>query len=257
MSFSHLPERFRTDFLQSSECSLRVCARRGTVRRRLSLLFQSTIPRDEASVLPEVTHSPDTPLAPRRSVHRGVFNHRSTATVESRSRRERPGNWHTLPAGWQLPPVPPRSCNPRHAQIHGPRRRSGNRLGRSSDASCPCVATTPNLSSPPSSQVPAAACESSCFTVSFRFLVVFVRLSANYHDSSIVSRFRCRPCLPSGDVQRLVSFEKWSVVASRQVRRLVRTTTETSSLLPERQYRVNKENAGFESFDGRDDWSYC
>lgn len=103
-----------------------------------------------------------TPPPPKSSVRRDVFNHRLTATVESRSRKEPPSNWHTLPADWQLPPVPPRSCNPRHARIHGLRRRTGNRLDRSSDASCPFEATTLNLCARSSIQVLAAAYESSC-----------------------------------------------------------------------------------------------
>lgn len=105
------------------------------------------------------------PLPKDGEFERGVFNRRSTATVESRSRREPPNNWHTLPRDWQLPPVPPRSCNPRHARIHGLRRRTGNRRGRSSDASCPSSTATPIPCAPSSIRVLAEACESSSLSL--------------------------------------------------------------------------------------------
>lgn len=120
------------------------------------------------SVFPEVyaTTIARHPLPKDGEFERGVFNRRSTATVESRSRREPPNNWHTLPRDWQLPPVPPRSCNPRHARIHGPRRRTGNRRGRSSDASCPSLTATPIPCALSSIRVLAEACESSSLSLS-------------------------------------------------------------------------------------------
>lgn len=119
------------------------------------------------SVFPEVcaTTIARHPLPKDGEFERGVFNRRSTATVESRSRREPPNNWHTLPRDWQLPPVPPRSCNPRHARIHGPRRRTGNRRGRSSDASCPSSTATPIPCALSSIRVLAEACESSSLSL--------------------------------------------------------------------------------------------
>lgn len=132
-------------------------ARENSLRLFLSMILRMT------SVFPEV-YATTTPSPKMSEFERGVFNRRSTATVESRSRREPPNNWHTLPRDWQLPPVPPRSCNPRHARIHGPRRRTGNRRGRSSDASCPSSTATPIPCAPSSIRVLAEAYESSSFT---------------------------------------------------------------------------------------------
>lgn len=139
------------------EFSMLEGARENSLRLFLSMILRMT------SVFPEV-YATTTPSPKMSEFERGVFNRRSTATVESRSRREPPNNWHTLPRDWQLPPVPPRSCNPRHARIHGPRRRTGNRRGRSSDASCPSSTATPIPCAPSSIRVLAEAYESSSFT---------------------------------------------------------------------------------------------
>lgn len=134
------------------------------------------------------------PLPKDGEFERGVFNRRSTATVESRSRREPPNNWHTLPRDWQLPPVPPRSCNPRHARIHGLRRRTGNRRGRSSDASCPSSTATPIPCAPSSIRVLAEACESSSLSLILSSPKLFFDTFRYFR----LFEFRFRPSKTSG-----------------------------------------------------------
>lgn len=203
------------------------------------------------SVFPEVyaTTIARHPLPKDGEFERGVFNRRSTATVESRSRREPPNNWHTLPRDWQLPPVPPRSCNPRHARIHGPRRRTGNRRGRSSDASCPSSTATPIPCALSSIRVLAEACESSSLSLSF----FFHHQTWLFFDTFRYFRlfeFRFRPSKTSRSGRWLSSLpprvQTPSVLASTFLfpRSASFTTWKT-------RYRVNKRKKGGERSSGR------